>query len=393
MKHTRKTLQNLTPQKSWNKFKATVIYDFLENKTEIKGQKLNNGLSITGIGQKCLKIENNFYNWEDIENVASGHETTDDETMKSILAFIFEDYNTTNKYVARKFSINEDFEEIINEVVEHKQYYRKDIITGISKANIKIGDGYDAEYIRWDTIKEIYSDAKQGGYSKEELEKRWTGDALNIFNVFFEETAQYTRQDKKLLEKGENKLLTVFRMYRRGELTYIAIQDIAENPEEIDQLLQKVFKWTNGHTIPLEFRKGKVYQTIGVSRPYSIDEEITNVLHRSECLQKYYVANIPRNERESYTWGYMKDHQVEWWYMPQAVRIRIQAASTFRMKLIKKDLEKQGYHFVDEWSDLYPDARVLTFYDADNDEKINVDTFFEYVNAYSRPSTDFKEEI
>lgn len=86
-----KTLQKLeTEQKQHEYFRTHVTCEMNNNKEEYKFKTLPNGMKITGIGKKCLKIENNFYNWEDIEESAIND--TEDEIMQNILAFIFEDY-------------------------------------------------------------------------------------------------------------------------------------------------------------------------------------------------------------------------------------------------------------------------------------------------------------
>ena len=47
----------------FNEMKAHVI----ENKAEYKNRSLSGNLVIRGIGEKYLKIENNFYSWNEIE--------------------------------------------------------------------------------------------------------------------------------------------------------------------------------------------------------------------------------------------------------------------------------------------------------------------------------------
>lgn len=127
---------------------------FLENKEEIKGQTLPNGMKITGVGKKCLKIGNNFVRWEDIV------EDTTSPFVKSALTFLFEDYEEDTEedhYTTRKFTraeANNNFDKVKEEIITHKEYYKHGILSGIGENALMIGSGYEKEFVNWDKVQQ-----------------------------------------------------------------------------------------------------------------------------------------------------------------------------------------------------------------------------------------------
>ena len=144
------------------------INNIIDEKKEIKGQHLDNGMEITGIGQKCIKVENNFYNWDDIEYAALDADDNEeiDDVIKSIVRFFFVGkYEEENieKYETRKFKRSEaiqNWEQIKEEIITHKEHYKTGVITGIGEKAIMVGTGYESEYVSWQKIKEAITSEK-----------------------------------------------------------------------------------------------------------------------------------------------------------------------------------------------------------------------------------------
>lgn len=403
MKYQTKTFKNEpTIQTRWNKFNNKIIVDFKRNKDEIKGTKLQNGMTITGIGEKCLKIENNFYNWEDIYNIAIEDEETDDTIMKEIINYIFEDskYNKDNdEYKARKFEVTENFEDIKEEILNNKQHYITETITGIGEKSIKIGYGYDAEYMKWETLEKIVEDAKTHTFT--ELSKLVSWRYIDTFKQLFNENKEvYTKQDLKLLEKGEHKLLQLYRMYRRGELTYTKIQEISDNDKEVAEILEKVFKWTRGRAIPFEYRRGKVYSVVekeGSLLPYMRDDNLTEDLHK-KGVQDYYVAQVPPSEREWFVCSQVYSHDVESIVKPCCRIIKLHNSHLYYLNEVIDYFKMKGLLFAYELDDDERYTRNFTFYNDDNEEfldeteKIATDLLVYHLPSNQNPFIDFEED-
>lgn len=241
-------------QKQHEYFRTRITCEMNNNKQEYKSQKLQNGMEITGIGEKCLKIENNFYSWDDIEESAIND--TEDEIMQNILAFIFEDYTPkTDNYTARRFTRSEalqNFDKIKQEIIENKQYYKTGRISGIGAKAVMVGfDLYDKEYIAWEQIKETLESMTIKDYV---LHKE--GSIMSeILTTFFEDDKEEeTQVEKNLREKdvdyAEEKAY-IYRHIISGDITVEMIRRIvrinhgtSDNYEEIiNELLQFSFKY------------------------------------------------------------------------------------------------------------------------------------------------------
>ena len=265
MKFNIKNLKKIeNTQKRWDKFQNEVIYYFNENKDTIKGQTLKNGMTITGIGQKCLKIENNFYNWEDIENCAS-EVTEADDIMENILEFIFEDYKITTKesnYKPRKFTRTEatkNWEEIKEEIIEHKSQYKIGNIAGIGQKciSINIGGGYK-EYINWETIINILKRGSIKDYKLLHKPSVHEEDPLPIIDALFTDDEEEYTVEQNLREKKEEYSEEKGYIYRHivnDDLTVENIRTIVYNryghegrsicEKLINTLLQFAFQYTD----------------------------------------------------------------------------------------------------------------------------------------------------
>jgi len=136
---------------SWNSLKNQTI----KNKQDIKGTTLKSGLTLDGIGEKCLMVGNNFINWESLFNhlYYEDEELTDLE--KEILEVLFEDYenNESNTTEDITLNIHGDFEENKTKILQNKTLFRKEHITGIGEKNIKLFSDYEAVFVDWNDIK------------------------------------------------------------------------------------------------------------------------------------------------------------------------------------------------------------------------------------------------
>lgn len=236
------------------KFNVLIKKYMNDNKREYKGQKLPNGIEITGIGEKCLKIGNNFIEWYDIYEATINN--TEDELMKNILAFIFEDYEVENKEI-RKFTRTEalqNFEQVKKEIIENKQYYKKGRITGIGETSIMCGvDEYDKEYINWEQIQEVLKTMTIHDYA---LHKGSTmSEILQTF--FIDDNEEETQVEKNLFNKeipyAEEKAY-IYRHILKEDLSVEMIRDLVYDrhsyhtnmdgiEEIINECLQFAFKY------------------------------------------------------------------------------------------------------------------------------------------------------
>ena len=245
-------------QKRWDKFDNEVVYTFNEEKQEIKGQKLGNGMEITGIGKKCIKIENNFYSWEDIETAAT--QGTDDGIMKEIVNFIFPcAYTEEETYTPKKWKrgeVIENFDIIKEEIIAHKEYYKTGAITGIGEKAICItGYGGEKEYISWE---EIQKNLKESTISDYKVENNWSSLAhpdvfAIIVDELFVDDEEETIVEKNIKEKdveyAEEKAY-IYRHILKEDLTVEQIRRIVRinhGTEDIEKIvndcLQFAFKY------------------------------------------------------------------------------------------------------------------------------------------------------
>lgn len=127
---------NFNVDENFNVIKTFVI----DNKDEYKNDFLPNGLKIKGIGEKFLKIENNFVSWDSLcsarEEYLKGEPV--DNFISSILSWIFSDVNVSDYYIPHKFGLNENFSSVKNEILSHKAFYKKDLISGIGEIILRL---------------------------------------------------------------------------------------------------------------------------------------------------------------------------------------------------------------------------------------------------------------
>lgn len=244
------------------KFRLYAKNYMIDNKQEFKKETLQNGMQITGIGEKCLKIENNFYSWEDIYEAAIND--TEDEIMKNILAFIFEDYTLqTDNYTARKFTRSEalqNFENVKKEIIENKQYYKKGSIVGIGeKAIMMKGYADEKEYCKWEEIEEILRESSIRDYKLTHIDYSSISyiAPIHFIEELFVDDEKETQVEKNLREKqveyAEEKAY-IYRHILADDLTVEQIRSIMynnhmhhanmdEREEIINELMRFAFKY------------------------------------------------------------------------------------------------------------------------------------------------------
>ena len=89
----------------------------------------------------------------------------------SILSWLFADIVVNNKsYTPRKFNLDENFKKIKNEILDHKQYYKTGLISGIGENNIKITTYKNKDYyIEWDEIEKVVNSIKYNSFEDLEI--------------------------------------------------------------------------------------------------------------------------------------------------------------------------------------------------------------------------------
>lgn len=222
---------------------------FLENKEEIKGQTLPNGMEITGIGKKCLKIGNNFVRWEDIV------EDTTSPFVKSALTFLFEDYEEDteeDQYTQRKFTraeANNNFDKVKEEILTHKEYYKHGILSGIGENALMIGSGYEKEFVNWDKVQqELETNRVQDTF----LLSRDSYLKLVLKDLFIDDEEE-TETEKQIRETEDRLAEEKCYVYRHIIADDLRVEDLrtiiynrynrGEAEDLINDLLQFAFKY------------------------------------------------------------------------------------------------------------------------------------------------------
>ena len=189
----------------FDEIKAYVI----EHKADFKTKSLSDTLVIKGIGEKYIKIENNFYSWNDIKKALDDYREGKiiNEILLSILSWLYEDIIVDeSSYTPHKFNLDENFQKIRNEIINHKQYYKTGLISGIGENNIKITtyNGKDY-YIEWKEIEETVNNIKYSSFDDLE-EKRFTTTIIR--QLFNDNNKHYSDEELELLnsEYGKEKL-------------------------------------------------------------------------------------------------------------------------------------------------------------------------------------------
>ncbi len=259
MKHTNITYTRITQQENENKAYQLwkgVVNDLIEEKREIKGQKINN-MEITGIGQKCIKLENNFIKWEDIFNhfyYENEETTTLDE---AILEFIFEDYKAereTETYTRKTWKRSEaieNFDAIKEEIIQNKLYYKTGKIAGIGEKAVMYtyDHGFYNEYVNWDDVKETLTKTSIKDYIA--MNKR-NHMALTL-EAFFVDDEEETMGEKQLKEQEDEYAEQKAYIYRHIIAEDLTLENIrkmvfnsfsySEAEEIIKELMNFAFKY------------------------------------------------------------------------------------------------------------------------------------------------------
>ena len=97
----------------------SLINQLVDEKQDHKGKILDDGMTITGIGKQCIKVENfeetRFVSWEIIENIILyDDEETDDTAIQSIINYLFEDSPYQNQ-----IQQEEEYENLGNYIYSH----------------------------------------------------------------------------------------------------------------------------------------------------------------------------------------------------------------------------------------------------------------------------------
>lgn len=243
-------------QKAYNLWKG-VVNDLIDAKQEIKGQKIN-GMEITGIGAKCIKLENNFIKWDDIFDNFYYEDEETTQLDDAILSFIFEDYNVeteTTIYTAKKWNRTEaieNFEEIKEEIIANKQYYKKGKIAGIGEKAVMYtyDNGFYNEYVNWDDVKETITKTSIKDYI---AINRRNHMALTLEAFFVDDEEETTMVEKQLLEQEDEyaeQKAYIYRLILKEELTVTKIREMvfnsfsySEAEEIIKELMNFAFKY------------------------------------------------------------------------------------------------------------------------------------------------------
>ncbi len=261
----------------FNEMKAHVI----ENKAEYKNRSLSGNLVIRGIGEKYLKIENNFYSWNEIEKSLNDYKQGKlvNEIILSILSWIYRDIEIDDtSYTPRKFNLDENFLKIKAEIIDHKQYYKVGLISGIGENNIKITTYKNKDYyIEWKEIEQIVNDIKYSSFDDLE-EKRFTTSIIK--QLFNDNKKQYSQEELELVNSENGKLkLKYYKLSKFAKLSYKLIREENSDTKIIKEMVKLALEWNNGQL------------------PYNITEEgINNII-----LNKYSLVRADLRKNERYT--------------------------------------------------------------------------------------------
>lgn len=249
----------------------------IENKDNFKNKNISEGLVLKGIGEKYLKIENNFYSWENLENNIIKYEDQQpiDELSSAILSWIFSEITLEKQYTPRKFKLYENFADVKNEILSHKAYYKTGLITGIGNDNIKVTAFNKKDYyIEWNEIENVVSSIVYDSIENLE-EKRFTTSIIK--QLFTDNYIEYSVEEKELMNEENSAIkLRYYRLFKFGQLSYKIIKEENEDISIRSSLVKSALKWNNGQL------------------PLSINEEGVNhiILNKSTLVR----ADLKKNE-------------------------------------------------------------------------------------------------
>ncbi|RAP52426.1 MAG: hypothetical protein BZ138_03135 [Methanosphaera sp. rholeuAM270] len=276
----------------------------IANKGDYKTKSLSDSLVIKGIGEKYLKIENNFYSWVEIENALNNYKEGKiiNEILLSILSWLFADIEVGNSYTPRKFNLDENFRKVKNEILEHKEFYKTGLISGIGENNIKITTYKNKDYyIEWDEIEEVVNKIKYASF--EELEEKRFSSSI-IRQLFNDNRSVYSEEELKLLNEKNGKLkLKYYKMCKYGKLSYKLIRE--ENSDEgiVKELVGLALEWNNGQ-LPLNINEDGVNHVILsksslVRADFRKNQQYTNMLKKQLGVD-YKVYSIQYSDEYVY---------------------------------------------------------------------------------------------
>lgn len=277
----------------------------IENKEEYKNKSLSDSLIIRGIGEKYLKIENNFYSWNDIKTSLDDYKEGKiiNEIILSILSWLFSDIIiSSTSYTPRKFNLDENFQNIKKEILEHKQYYKTGLISGIGENNIKITTYKNKDYyIEWDEIENVVKSIRYTSF--EELEEKRFSSSI-IRQLFNDNTKEYSEEELELLQENNGKLkLKYYKLNKFGRLSYKLIKTENEDKNLIKELLKLALVWNNGQ-LPFNINEDGVNHIILnksslVRADFRKNNQYTEIL-RKETGEDYKVYTIQYSDEYVY---------------------------------------------------------------------------------------------
>lgn len=302
----------------------------IEHKSEYKSKSLSDSLVIKGIGEKYIKIENNFYSWNEIEYALKDYEDGKiiNEIILSILSWLFKDISIdSSSYTPRKFNLDESFSKIKREIIEHKEYYKRGLISGIGKNNIKVTTTKSKDYyIEWDEIERIIDQIRYSSFDDLKEQRFTTSIIKELFN---DNTRQYTTEEVEILnsENGKEKL-KYYKLCKYAKLSYKIIKDKNDNPDKIRELVKYALDWNNGQ-LPLniteegvnhiilanssliraDFRKNDRYTSM-IQKDIGKNYKVYTIQYSDEYI--YHVhsyKNLIKYEKDSYKWTVTYDNK------------------------------------------------------------------------------------
>ena len=277
----------------------------IKHKNEYKTKSLSDNLVIKGIGEKYIKIENNFYSWIDIRKALQDYKDGKiiNEILLSILSWLFRDIVISkSSYVPRKFNLDENFDKIKTEIIEHKQYYKRGLISGIGKDNIKITTSKNKDYyIEWNEIEKIVENIKYASF--EDLEqKRFTTSIIK--ELFNDNNKQYTPEEIEILESEDGrKKLKYYRLCKYGKLSYKLIKEEVKDAKKISEIVKLALIWNKGQ-LPVNITEEGVNHVILsesslVRADFRKNDHYTNMIQK-ELGTKYKVYSIQYSDEYIY---------------------------------------------------------------------------------------------
>ncbi len=290
-----------TSNDEFDKVKQHVI----EHKDQYKTKSLSDTLTIKGIGEKYLKIENNFYSWKEIEQALKDYK--EDKIINaihlSILSWLFSDINIDKtSYTPKKFNLDENFQKIKMEIITHKEYYKTGLISGIGENNIKLTTYKKKDYyIKWNEIEEAVNKIRYSTFDDLE-EKRFTTSIIK--QLFNDNKREYTPEEVKLLETENGKLkLKYYKLCRNAKLSYKTLKEEITDKKLLKEVVKLAFDWNNGQ-LPISIDEEGVNNIIlGKSSMVRADLRINDhytKLVQKDLEEKYKVYSIQYSDEYIY---------------------------------------------------------------------------------------------